>query len=224
VLSGINTPGGPRPEILRKEWRKAGEQPTMPSDRPINPLAEIDRLLPQTQSAQEKQRLQALRAQIKDSNIALERQRAHAALELVRSSSYILESIHNYAIRRWEINNKLTELQKKKAEASAKGLDLDVSDALKSITDSMRLMDKGVHDSLDYYRSRIENSALFSQAALDAAFEEVKNERKQEDDFVLALRHRVDMYKRHVDLLRRGERAALGHDKLNQEIIPERFR
>ena len=27
VLSGINTPGGRRPELLRKEWRKAGEQP-----------------------------------------------------------------------------------------------------------------------------------------------------------------------------------------------------
>jgi hypothetical protein len=32
------------------------------------------------------------------------------------------------------------------------------------------------------------------------------------------------MYKRHVNLLRRGERAALSHDRLNQEIIPERFR
>jgi hypothetical protein len=224
VLSGINTPGGPRPDILRKEWRKAGEQPAPSADRPVNPLAEIDRLLPQTQSQQEKQRLQALRAHIKDANIALERQRAQAALELVRSSSYILESIHNYAIRRWEIKNKLTELQKRKAEAAAKGLDLDVSDALKSITDSMSLMDKGVHDSLDYYRSRVENSELFPREVLDAAFEEVKNERKQTDDFVLALRYRVDTYKRHVDLLRRGDRAALSHDKLNQEIIPERFR
>jgi len=59
---------------------------------------------------------------------------------------------------------------------------------------------------------------------LDAAFEEVKNERTQGDDFTQALRYRVDMYKKHVTLLRRGERAALSHDKLNQDIIPERFR
>jgi hypothetical protein len=224
VLSGINTPGGPRPDILRKEWRKAGERPALSADRPVNPLAEIDRLLPEAQSPREKERLQALRAQIKDANIALERQRAQAALELVRSSSYILESIHNYAIRRWEIKNKLAELQKTKVEATAKGLEVDTSAALKSITDSMNLMDKGVHDSLDYYRSRVENSELFPRDVLDAAFEEVKNERKQVDDFVLALRHRVDTYKRHVSMLRRGERAALSHDKLNQDIIPERFR
>ena len=224
VLSGINTPGGPRPDRLRKEWLKAGEQSTLPADLQVNPLEEIDRLLPQAQSSQEKQRLQALRAQIKDTNIAWERQRAQAALELVRSSSYILESIHNYAIRRWEIKNKLTELQKKQEEAAAKNLHLDVSDALKSITDSMTLMDKGVHASLDYYRSRIENSTIFPRAVLDAAFEEVKNEQKQYDDFAQALRYRVDMYKKHVDMLRKGDRAALSHDKLNQDIIPERFR
>ncbi|MDR0239652.1 MAG: SUMF1/EgtB/PvdO family nonheme iron enzyme [Deltaproteobacteria bacterium] len=224
VLSGINTPGGRRPELLRKEWLKAGEHPPLPTDLQINPLEEIDRLLPQAQSPQEKQRLQALRAQIKDTNIALERQRAQAAQELVRSSSYILESIHNYAIRRWEIRNKLSELQKKREEAAAKSLNLDVSDALKSITDSMMLMDKGVHASLDYYRSRIENSAIFPRDVLDAAFEAVKNEQKQQDDFAQALRYRVDMYKKHVDMLRRGERAALSHDRLNQDIIPERFR
>ena len=224
VLSGINTPGGPRPELLRKEWRKAGEQPALPADFQVNPLEEIDRLLPQAQSPQEKQRLQALRAQIKDTNIALERQRAQAALELVRSSSYILESIQNYAIRRWEIKNKLAELHKKKEEAAAVGVKLDVGDALKSITDSMSLMDKGVHASLDYYRSRIENSTLFPRDVLDAAFEDVKNERTQGDDFVQALRYRVDMYKRHVALLQGGDRAALSHDRLNQDIIPERFR
>jgi hypothetical protein len=224
VLSGINTPGGPRQDILRQEWLKAGEQPPLPADLQVNPLEEIDRLLPQAQSPQEKQRLQALRAQIKDTNIALERQRAQAALELARSSSYILESIHNYAIRRWEIKNKLAELQKKKEEAAAKGLDLDVRDALKSITDSMQLMDKGVRASLDYYRSRIENSAAFTREVLDTAFEEIKNEQKQDDDFTQALRYRVDMYKKHVELLRGGNRAALSHDRLNQDIIPEKFR
>jgi hypothetical protein len=224
VLSGINTPGGPRPDILRQEWRKAGEQPPLPEDLRVNPLEEIDRLLPQAQSPQEKQRLQALRTEIKDTNIALERQRAQAALELVRSSSYILESIQNYAIRRWEIKNKLAELQKTKAAAEAKGLDLDVRDALKSMTDAMNLMDRGVHASLDYYRSRVENSVIFQRDVLDAAFEEVKNEQKQNDDFAQALRYRVDMYKKHVTLLRRGDRPALSHDKLNQDIISERFR
>ena len=224
VLSGINTPGGPRPDLLHREWLKAGEQTTLPADFQVNPLEEIDRLLPQAQSPSEKQRLQALRAQIKDSNIVLERQRAQAALELVRSSSYILESIHNYAIRRWEIKNKLTELQKKKEEAVAKGLNLDVDDALKSVLNSMNLMDKGVTASLDYYRSRVEDSAVFPRDVLDAAFEGVKDEQKQNDDFAQALRYRVDMYKRHVDLLRRGDRAALSRDRLNQDIIPERLR
>jgi hypothetical protein len=224
ALSGINTPGGPRPGLLRKEWRKAGERPSMPDDLPTNPLKEIDRLLPQVQSPEETQRLHALRAQIKDANIALERQRSLAALELVRGSSYILESIHNYAIRRWETKNKLTGLQKTKEEATAKGLDLDVHDALKSITDTIQLMDKGVHASLDYYRSRVENSAIFPRAVLDAAFEEVQKERQQNDDLAQALRYRVDMYKKHVELLRKGGPPALSHDKLNQDIIPERFR
>ena len=119
---------------------------------------------------------------------------------------------------------RFAELQKRKDEAAAKGLNLDVSDALQSITNSMNLMDRGVFASLDYYRSRIENSAIFPRETLDAAFEEVKAEQKQQDDFSQALRYRVDMYKKHVYLLRRGDRAALSRDRLNQDILPERFR
>ncbi|MDR0466335.1 MAG: formylglycine-generating enzyme family protein [Deltaproteobacteria bacterium] len=224
VLSGINTPGGARTDNLRREWRKAGEQPMSPPDRLVVPLEEIDRLLSQAQSEQEKQRLQALRAQIKDAGIALERRRARAALELVRSSCYILESIHTYAIRRWEIKNLLAELQKKKEEAGDKSQETQINDALNGAADSMKLMDMGVYDSLDYYRSRIEDGALFPREALDAAFEEMKNERTQENDFVFVLRYWAEMFKRHVGLLRRGERDALSRDKLNQEIIPEKFR
>ena len=224
VLSGINTPGGPRPELLHREWRKAGEQSVLPEDLHLNPLEEVDRLLPQAQSPQEKQRLLALRAQIKDTNIALERQRAHAALELVRSSSYLLESINNYAIRRWEIRNKLAQLQEKQQEAETRGLNRELRDAMKSVTDSMNLMDKGVRASLDYYRSRIESSAAFPREVLDAAFDEIKNEQRLNDDFARALLNRVELYRKHVDTLRRGDRASLSGDRLARDVIPAQFR
>ena len=147
-----------------------------------------------------------------------------ASLELVRSASFILESIHNYAIRRWEIKNKLAELHKIKDEVAATGKKLDVSDALKSVTDSMNLMDKGVYASLDYYRSRVESSAFYPHEALDIAFEAIKNQIKQDDDFAKSLYYRVDMYQKHVLLLRKGDQTPLSLDWLSQDIIPERFR
>ncbi len=222
VLSAINTPGGTRPEILRKEWEKAGE--TRPADLRVNPLEEIDRLLPQAQSPQEKKRLEALRAQIKENNIALERRQTQAALELVRSSAYILESVYNYAVRRWEIRNKLDELQRKKTEAEARGIAIDFDAAAKAISENIATMDRGVRAGLDYYRSRIENSALFPKDVLDQAFEGVKNDEKLNDEFAQGLRRRVDMYRAHVELLRKNNRAALSRERLNLDVVPERFR
>ena len=221
VLSGINTPSGPRPAALREEWRKAGAPAGDAAQ--INLTAEIDRLLLQAQSPKEKERLSALRARIKDNNIALERRQAQAALELVRSSAYILESIYNYAVRRSEIRNKLLELRKKKEESEAKGLKLDVQAAEKSITENMNTMDRGVNATLDYYRSRIESSALFPRETLDAAFAEAEHEEKLRDEFAQA-RHRIHLYKKHVELLRKGDRAGLSRERLNPDIVPERFR
>ena len=95
---------------------------------------------------------------------------------------------------------------------------------MKSVTDSMNLMDKGVRASLDYYRSRIESSAAFPREVLDAAFEEIKNEQRLNDDFARALLNRVELYKKHVDTLRRGDRASLSGDRLARDVIPAQFR
>ena len=100
VISGINTPGGNRPEELLAEWNKAGESMTPGMQAARNPLEELDRMLALAQDPAVKSNLQKLRDTIKENNIMLERQKQLEAQSLLRTGVYMIETIRNYASRR----------------------------------------------------------------------------------------------------------------------------
>ena len=72
VISGINTPGGGRPQELTAEWNKAGEKlaPLAQDGQTArNPLDELDRLLAAAPDEASRKNLQDLRNTIKENNI-----------------------------------------------------------------------------------------------------------------------------------------------------------
>jgi len=96
VISGINTPGGPRPQELTAEWSKAGEKlaPLAQDGQTArNPLDELDRLLAAAPDDASRKNLQDLRNTIKDNNIMLERQKQLEAQSLLRTGVYMIETI-----------------------------------------------------------------------------------------------------------------------------------
>lgn len=224
AISGINTPGGPRPATLLQEWQKAGEDYGPLLDEKRNPLEEIDRLLSLARTDAERENFQRLRGIIKDNNIALERQQALAAESLVRSSVYMIETIRNYAIRRKGVLTQMELMEKEKKAQAGKKTTYNFDADIKKAREGAATLGKGVDASLGFYRSKVEDSRAVPQNVLDAAFKMVEKDLKSGDAFSENLRQNLRLYARHAALLRKGQRAAVDKQKLAEDILPARYR
>ncbi len=220
VISGINTPGGNRPQELLAEWNKAGESmaPTLRAAR--NPLEELDRLLALAPTAEIKNNLQKLRDTIKENNIALERQKQLEALTLLRTGVYMIETIRNYASRRNSLKTQLASMERD--AKSAKGAALE---KLRRIMDTARrglvMLDTSLDKSLIFYRSKVEDGAQSTPETLDAAFASLARDFSGDDPFNENMRRNLELYGRHVHLFRKNK--ILSRENLQKEILERRF-
>jgi hypothetical protein len=224
VLSGINTPGGMRPNLLEQEWKKAGEEHDFVLDQSKSPVEEIDRLLKGSKTDQERQNLTYLRNILKDNNIALERQRNTAAEGLIRSSVYAVETTLNYAIRRKGVRTAISQMEMEKKESVGKKSDYDFDKVISESKTSLKKLDEAVEASLMYYRTKIDECLNYPKEILDAQFKAVQNDYRQSNMFAQSLSNNLDLFRKHADLIRKGKTQQLSRDVLFQEIIPERLR
>lgn len=225
ALSGINTPGGNRPEELEREWKKAGEGQVLLVDQGKNPLEEIDRIIAKSTNTTEKENLTRLRSVLKDNNIALERQNNKAAEGLIRSSLYMVESVRSYAVRRKMALNYIEDLERDLAVAKQKKL--DVSGIEKQITafkNNEAELRRSMDAAVGFYRAKIEESQSYPETMLTTNLKLVGGELTQDDVFTRNMRKAFDIYERHVQALRKGNRAALQKNALLRDILPENLR
>lgn len=220
VISGINTPGGNRPQELLAEWRKAGESmaPAMQAAR--NPLEELDRLLALAPTAEIKSNLQKLRDTIKENNIALERQKQLEAQTLLRTGVYMIETIRNYASRRNSLQAQLTGMERD--AKSAKGAALE---KLRRIMDTARrglvMLDTSLEKSLTFYRGKVEDGARLPPETLAEAHASLGKDFSGDDPFNENMRRNLELYGRHADLFRKNK--ALSRETMQKEILERRF-
>ncbi|WP_241159535.1 SUMF1/EgtB/PvdO family nonheme iron enzyme [Desulfovibrio sp. ZJ200] len=220
VISGINTPGGNRPQELLAEWNKAGESMAPALRAARNPLEELDRLLALAPTAEIKNNLQKLRDTIKENNIALERQKQLEALTLLRTGVYMIETIRNYASRRNSLKTQLASMERD--AKSAKGAALE---KLRRIMDTARrglvMLDTSLDKSLVFYRSKVEDGAQSTPETLDAAFASLARDFSGDDPFNENMRRNLELYGRHVHLFRKNK--PLSRKNLQKEILERRF-
>lgn len=220
VISGINTPGGGRPEELLAEWNKAGESmaPSMQAAR--NPLEELDRMLVMARDPAVKNNLQKLRDTIKDNNIMLERQKQLEAQSLLRTGVYMIETIRNYASRRNSLQSQLQSMERD--VKTAKGQTLE---KLRQIMDTARrglaMLDTSLDKSLTFYRSKVDDGTQLAQDALAAAEESLGKDFSGDDPFNENMRRNLALFRRHVDLFRKNK--PLSREAMQKEILERRF-
>ena len=220
MISGINTPGGGRPEELLAEWNKAGESmaPSMQAAR--NPLEELDRMLVMARDPAVKNNLQKLRDTIKDNNIMLERQKQLEAQSLLRTGVYMIETIRNYASRRNSLQSQLQSMERD--VKTAKGQTLE---KLRQIMDTARrglaMLDTSLDKSLTFYRSKVDDGTQLAQDALAAAEESLGKDFSGDDPFNENMRRNLALFRRHVDLFRKNK--PLPREAMQKEILERRF-
>ncbi len=252
ALSGINTPGGSRPEQLETEWKNAGERDIVLLDNSKNPLEEIDRLIKASKSPTEQENLTRLRGVLKDNRIALERQYEKSADGLARSSAYMIDAIKNYAVRRQmsldaikkdkiqlaalaEERRDLLELQKKLAPAQKKEQE-QVKQLLKQNTDEKQLYEKDItgHEenvkvftrsllnATDFYSDKISEALIYQADMFETALKKVGADFAADDLISRNMRLSLDIYGKHVKGLRKGQRP-LGREAILKDILPQDF-
>lgn len=220
VISGINTPGGDRPEQLLAEWSKAGENMATTPQAARNPLEELDRMLVMARDPAVKSNLQKLRDTIKDNNIMLERQRQLEAQSLLRTGVYMIETIRNYASRRNSLQSQLRSMERDSKTAGGQTLE-----KLRRIMDTARrglaMLDTSLDKSLTFYRSKVDDGTQLAQEALSAAEESLDKDFSGHDPFNENMRRNLALFRRHVDLLRKNK--PLSRETMQKEILERRF-
>ena len=220
VISGINTPGGNRPEELLAEWNKAGESMTPGMLAARNPLEELDRMLALAQDPAVKSNLQKLRDTIKENNIMLERQKQLEAQSLLRTGVYMIETIRNYASRRNSLQSQLQSMERD--SMTAKGQTLE---KLRQIMDTARrglaMLDTSLDKSLTFYRSKVEDGTQLAPDALAAAEESLGKDFSGSDPFNENMRRNLALFRKHVDLFRTNK--PLAREAMQKEILERRF-
>ncbi len=223
VISGINTPGGGRPQELTAEWNKAGEKlaPLAQDGQTArNPLDELDRLLAAAPDETSRKNLQDLRNTIKENNIMLERQKQLEAQSLLRTGVYMIETIRNYSSRRNSLKTQIESMEREKA--SAKGAALE---KLKQILDTANrglvMLDTSIEKSLTFYRSKVEESALLAPEVLAAADASLAKDFSGNDPFNENMHRNLELYRLHVDAVRKNK--TVSREAMQKAILERRF-
>lgn len=226
ALSGINTPAGDRPDILKKEWETAGEGNNLLLDEGKNPLEELDRLIAQTENPAEKQNLERLRSILKDNNIALERQNEAALEGLIRSSLFMVETVRNYGVRHKSLVN-MIESSKAERE-SAKNMSKATRDAVEKTINDIETNRIGMERSLDaalmFYRDKVAESLNYPEKLFNDKLALIGGELTGNDLLTQNMRKAHTLYTKHVQMLRNGKQSSMTRDFLVNDILPENLR
>lgn len=225
VLSGINTPGGDRPQELEAEWKKAGEGQVLLVDQGQNPLDEVDRIIDKTNNPTEKENLTRLRSVLKDNNIALERQNNKAAEGLIRSSLYMVEAVRSYAVRHKMALNMIDDLERELEAGKVKKLDTaDLVKQIAALQNNAKELNRSLDSALSFYKSKIDESQNYPEKMFTENLKLVGGELTKDDIFSRNMRKSFETYEAHVKKLRQGKRAELSKKVLMEDILPENLR
>ncbi len=223
VISGINTPGGSRPDTLQSEWKDAGESNPLAADNTENPLTLLDRLLASARSDVERENYQRLRTLLKDNNIALERQQMLAATSEVRTSAFMIETVRNFSSRIAIVKNTLdnSEILRKNTKDSKKRANIDAT--IKKATAGLKDLERGFEQSLQFYKTKLEDTQNINKITFDQAIKIVQSELAKGDAFSQKLLGNVKLFTGHMQAIRQNNLKAVTLEQLKKDIFnPQR--
>ncbi len=219
IISGINTPGGHRPSILQAEWKDAGENSPLLLDNSQNPLTELDRLLATARTDAERENYQHLRTLLKDNNIALERQQMLAASSEVRTAAFMMETVRNFSSRIAIVKNTLDNLEILKKSTKDKKKLTSIDSSIKKATVGINDLERGFAQSVQFYKTKLEDTQNISPIVFDQAIGIVLSELAKGDTFSQKLKGNVQLFAKHIGFVRQKNFKALTVDQLKKDIL-----
>lgn len=220
VISGINTPGGDRPETLVAEWNRAGESasplPEQDQQAGRNPLEELDRLLASAPNEGVRKNLLALRTTIKENNIMQERQKQLEAQSLLRTGLYLIETIRNYASRQQSLDSQLV-LMKDDLKRSKGEMKQRLQKLITQSTEARKQYGTGIERTLSFYLGKLEEAGRLDAALFADSMEQLGKDFPGADVFNKNMRRNMEIFTRQTQEARRGK--ALDRRFILQQIL-----
>lgn len=220
VISGINTPGGDRPETLVAEWNRAGESasplPEQDQQAGRNPLEELDRLLASAPNEGVRKNLLALRTTIKENNIMQERQKQLEAQSLQRTGLYIIETIRNYASRQQSLDSQLV-LMKQDVKRAKGEMKQRLQKLITQSTEARKQYGTAIERTLSFYLGKLEEAGRLDAALFADSMEQLGKDFPGSDIFNDNMRRNMEIFTRQTQEARRGK--ALDRRVILQQIL-----
>ena len=220
VISGINTPGGDRPETLVAEWNRAGESasplPAQDQQAGRDPLEELDRLLASAPNEGVKKNLLALRTTLKENNIMQERQKQLEAQSLLRTGLYLIETIRNYASRQQSLDSQLV-LMKKDVKIAKGEVKQRLQKLITQSTEARKQYGTGIERTLSFYLGKLEEAGRLDAALFTDSMTQLGKDFPGSDVFNENMRRNMDIFTRQTQEARRGK--ALDRRRILQQIL-----
>lgn len=216
VISGINTPGGHRPDTLLAEWQKAGESSRQTQKAGRNPLEELDRLLAQATDEGVKKNLLALRDTIKENNIMQERQKQLEALSVLRSGLYIIETIRNYSSRQKSMENQLPLMKDDLKKATGK-VKTRLQELIRKTEAAREEYGVAIERSLSFYHSKLEEAADVDPGLFGECMQQLGKDFVGNDIFNANMRRNMSIFTSQTQKVREGK--TVNRRRLLQQIL-----
>ncbi len=220
ALSGINTPGGERQEILQHEWAQAGEHNPLALDTKNNPLDEIDRLIANTTDETQKKNYQHLRNILKENNIAFERQRMLTAASEIRNMAFLIESVQNFSSRIAIIEGTIINLEKLKVKNKDKATQDKLIASIKKAKAGITNFQSAMKQTTQFYKTKIEDLRAGDAQVINEALTQIKKDfSATEDHFNQELLENIHLFERHLQALRANNYKAVTIEQLQKDIL-----
>ncbi len=220
ALSGINTPGGNRQEVLQNEWAKAGEQGALLLNTKNNPLDEIDRLIAHSTNETEKKNYQHLRNILKENNIAFERQQMLTATSEIRNMAFLIESVQNFASRIAIIKGAIANFERVKKEGAKKGISTTADSSIKKAREGIADFESAIKQTTQFYKTKVEDLRAQDTTLINEALTQVKKDlNATKDTFNQDMLKNLLLFEKHLLALRANNYKALTIEQLQKDIL-----
>lgn len=224
VLTGINTPGGDRPEALAAAWNAAVEQyPASASHATRRLLEDLDRLaaqLPRDGVNDLGTQLRQLRATLEDNDGIMTRQKRLEAESLLRAGLSMMETVQNAANRHNALERQQETLTSIARDAREDGKPLlrEILDVAGSALAQSRTR---LDTALAYYTGKLDEIRTLDSDAVTDALTRLDNDRSGQTPRDEAMRRNLIIFRDHVERWRKGSPPA--RPALLQQLLERPF-
>ena len=224
VLSGIVTPDN-RNEDLEQQWAASGKsgsfstKPDKVIDKKKDLVSEIERLAAASNSSAERMNLYYLKNVIEQNNRMLAEQRAETARAVIWSALFSAESILNYDIQRKRVGHDLDGLKKMKKETLPESVLETVDGDMAKALGTINILDAAIDYYVQAYISRIQDSQKYPIAVFESQMNLITKEVSREADLSYRLTTRLDIFKKHVDLVKKKKKN-ITKEAVIKDLVP----